>query len=100
MFKDIQPYGLSCEIKIQVQTNYVTQPVYSFTNHTGSLYSIIDTVLVVNGDIIFKYLSDKYDEMPGAYKNEARLQYTFTNQDKSMVITTVQGLRCLLQHKL
>lgn len=64
--------------------------LYSFTKHTGSLYSIIDTELVVNGDIIFKYLNDKYDEVPGAYKNEARLQYTFTNQDKSMVITTVR----------
>ena len=41
-------------------------------------------------DIIFKYHNDKYDEVPGAYKNEARLQYTFTNQDKSMVITTVR----------
>ena len=90
-------YALSGETSnsSSIQLRYTTGVndegvLYSFTKHTGSLYSIIDTELVVNGDIIFKYLNDKYDEVPGAYKNEARLQYTFTNQDKSMVITTVR----------
>ena len=93
----MQRYGLSGETSnsSSIQLRYTTGVndegvLYSFTKHTGSLYSIIDTELVVNGDIIFKYLNDKYDEVPGAYKNEARLQYTFTNQDKSMVITTVR----------
>ena len=81
----------SSSIQLRYSTGVNDEGVlYSFTKHTGSLYSIIDTELVVNGDIIFKYLNDKYDEVPGAYKNEARLQYTFTNQDKSMVITTVR----------
>ena len=93
----MQRYGLSGETSnsSSIQLRYTTGVndegvLYSFTKHTGSLYSIIDTELVVNGDIIFKYLNDKYDEVPGAYKNEARLQYTFTNPDKSMVITTVR----------
>lgn len=64
--------------------------LYSFAKNTGILYSVIDTELVVNSEIIFKYLNEKYDEVLGAYKNDARLQYTFTNYDKSVVITTVR----------
>lgn len=90
-------YGLSGEssntssIQLRYSTGMNDEGVlYSFVKNTGTLYSVIDTELIVNSEIIFKYLNDKYEEVPGAYKNEARLQYTFTNQDKSIVITSIR----------
>ena len=61
---------------------------YSFTKSEGALYSVIDTELCVNKNIILKYLNDHYSPVPGAGNDEQNIQYLFTTADKSTVITT------------
>ena len=53
----------------------------------GSLYSVIDTERSVNRGLVIDYLKKHYTLVSA---DEASLQYCFTNQDKSMVITTMK----------
>ena len=61
--------------------------LYSFSRLDGSLYSVIDTERSVNRGLVIDYLK-KYYTLVSA--DAASLQYCFTNQDKSMVITTMK----------
>ena len=61
--------------------------LYSFSNVTGQLYSIIDTELASNSTVIINFLRDHYDLVSS---DKASLQYCFATPDKSMVITTVK----------
>ena len=80
--------GMS-SIQLTYATGYLTEGViYSFSGTPGSLYSVIDTELMVNKDIIFKYLNDHYTVVPGSASNETLLMYNFTNSDRTIIITT------------
>lgn len=57
--------------------------LYSFSRLDGSLYSVIDT----DRGLVIDYLKKHYTLVSA---DEASLQYCFTNQDKSMVITTMK----------
>ena len=82
--------GMS-SIQLTYATGYLTEGViYSFSGTPGSLYSVIDTELMVNKDIIFKYLYEHYTLIPGSTSNESMLQYRFTNSDRSIVISTMK----------
>ena len=75
-----------------VQLAYSTSDInvgvlYSFSTVSGSLYSIIDTELTINSHVVIDYLQKHYSLVSS---NKASLQYCFTTQDKSMVITTVK----------
>ena len=75
-----------------VQLAYSTRDInvgvlYSFSTVSGSLYSVIDTELTINSPVVIDYLLKHYSLVSS---NEASLQYCFTTQDKSMVITTVK----------
>mgnify|MGYP006991660325 FL=1 len=75
-----------------VQLAYSTSDInvgvlYSFSTVSGSLYSVIDTELTINSPVVIDYLQKHYSLVSS---NEASLQYCFTTQDKSMVITTVK----------
>ena len=75
-----------------VQLAYSTSDInvgvlYSFSTVSGSLYSVIDTELTINSPVVIDYLLKHYSLVSS---NEASLQYCFTTQDKSMVITTVK----------
>ena len=61
--------------------------LYSFSNVTGQLYSVIDTELANNSTVIINFLRDHYDLVSS---DKASLQYCFASPDKSMVITTVK----------
>ena len=61
--------------------------LYSFSTVSGTLYSVIDTELTVNSPVVIDYLLKHYSLVSS---NKASLQYCFTTQDKSMVITTVK----------
>lgn len=61
--------------------------LYSFSNITGQLYSVIDTELTINSKVIINFLRDHYDLVSS---DKASLQYCFATPDKSMVITTVK----------
>lgn len=61
--------------------------LYSFSNITGQLYSVIDTEQTINSKAIINFLRYHYD-LVSSYK--ASLQYCFATLDKSMVITTVK----------
>ena len=61
--------------------------LYSFSNVTGQLYSVIDTELASNSTVIINFLRDHYDLVSS---DKASLQYCFASPDKSMVITTVK----------
>lgn len=80
--------GMS-SIQLTYATGYLTEGViYSFSGTPGSLYSVIDTELMVNKDIIFKYLNDHNTVVPGSASNETLLMYNFTNSDRTIIITT------------
>lgn len=61
--------------------------LYSFSNITGQLYSVVDTELAANSTVIINFLQDHYDVVSS---DKASLQYCFATSDKSMVITTVK----------
>lgn len=61
--------------------------LYSFSNVTGQLYSVIDSELTVNSPVIIGYLQDHYHEVSS---DKSSLQYCFATPDKAMVITTVR----------
>ena len=61
--------------------------LYSFSRLDGSLYSVIDTEQSVNRGLVIDYLKKHYTLVSA---DEASLQYCFTNQEKSMVITTMK----------
>lgn len=61
--------------------------LYSFSRLDGSLYSVIDTERSVNRGLVIDYLKKHYTLVSA---DEASLQYCFTNQNKSMVITTMK----------
>ena len=61
--------------------------LYSFSNVTGQLYSIIDTELASNSTVIINFLRDHYDLVSS---DKASLQYCFATADQSMVITPVK----------
>lgn len=62
--------------------------LYSFYASNGALYSVIDTELIVNSRLVIDYLKEHYSLIVPA--NEATLEYSFTNSDRSMVITTAK----------
>ena len=75
-----------------VQLAYSTRDInvgvlYSFSTVSGTLYSVIDTELTVNSPVVIDCLLKHYSLVSS---NKASLQYCFTTQDKSMVITTVK----------
>ena len=61
--------------------------LYSFSNVSGQLYSVIDTEQTINSKVIINFLRDHYDLVSS---DKASLQYCFATPDKSMVITTVK----------
>ena len=61
--------------------------LYSFSNVTGQLYSVIDTEQTINSKVIINFLRDHYDLVSS---DKVSLQYCFATPDKSMVITTVK----------
>ena len=75
-----------------IQLTYMTGQgsegvLYSFSRLDGSLYSVIDTERSVNRGLVIDYLKKHYTLVSA---DEASLQYCFTNQEKSMVITTMK----------
>lgn len=75
-----------------IQLTYMTGQgsegvLYSFSRLDGSLYSVINTERSVNRGLVIDYLKKHYTFVSA---DEASLQYCFTNQDKSMVITTMK----------
>ena len=75
-----------------IQLTYMTGQgsegiLYSFSRLDGSLYSVIDTERSVSRGLVIDYLEKHYTLVSA---DEASLQYCFTNQDKSMVITTMK----------
>ena len=88
-------YGLASETTISssIQLTYTTGKgnegiLYSFYASNGALYSVIDTELIVNSRLVIDYLKEHYSLIVPA--NEATLEYSFTNSDRSMVITTAK----------
>ena len=61
--------------------------LYSFSCIDGSLYSVIDTERSATRGLVIDYLKKHYTLVSA---DEASLQYCFTNQNKSMVITTMR----------
>lgn len=61
--------------------------MYSFLRNDSTLYSVIDTELISNSRLIIDYLKKHYILVSA--NNEASLQYCFTTEDKSIVITTM-----------
>lgn len=61
--------------------------LYSFSKVSGNLYSVIDTELTVNSPVIIEHLQKHYSLVSS---DKASLQYCFTTQDRSIVITTVK----------
>ena len=88
-------YGLASETTISssIQLTYTTGKgnegiLYSFYASNGALYSVIDTELIANSRLVIDYLKEHYSLIVPA--NEATLEYSFTNSDRSMVITTAK----------
>ena len=89
-------YGLVSETTISstIQLTYKTVNVnegilYSFYASNGELYSVIDTELIANSRLVIDYLKEHYFPLI-VPANEATLEYSFTNSDRSMVITTAK----------
>ena len=61
--------------------------LYSFLQSDSTLYSVIDTELISNSRLIIDYLKKHYILVSA--NNEESLQYCFTTEDKSIVITTM-----------
>ena len=61
--------------------------IYSFSNLDGPLYSVIDTELTSNGQIVIDYLNQHYIQVSS---DDANNGYCFTTEDKQMVITTMK----------
>lgn len=62
--------------------------LYSFLQSDSTLYSVIDTERISNSRLIIDYLKQHYILVSA--NDEASLQYCFTTEDKSMVITTIK----------
>lgn len=62
--------------------------IYSFSNLDGALYSVIDTELTSNGQIVIDYLNQHYIQVLSS--DDANNGYCFTTEDKQMVITTMK----------
>ncbi len=76
-----------------IQLSYITGNanegvVYTFTKSDEGLYSVIDTEMMVNSQLIIEYLQKHYTKLPAS--NESTLQYCFTNPDKSIVVNTMK----------
>ena len=94
MASSMKSYRLVAETSTaeNIQLSYSTSNpnigvLYSFSNVTGQLYSVIDTELASNSTVIINFLRDHYDLVSS---DKASLQYCFASPDKSMVITTVK----------
>ena len=61
--------------------------IYSFSNLDGALYSVIDTELTSNGQIVIDYLNQHYIQVSS---DDANNGCCFTTEDKQMVITTMK----------
>ena len=62
--------------------------LYSFLQSDSTLYSVIDTELISNSRLIIDYLKKHYILVSA--NDVASLQYYFTTEDKTMVITTMK----------
>ena len=71
----------------QRNVNPTTRVIIQNGNPDVSLYSVIDTEQSVNRGLVIDYLKKHYTLVSA---DEASLQYCFTNQNKSMVITTMK----------
>lgn len=93
MAQSMKRYGQVAETSVDnIQLTFMTGQgsegvLYSFSRLDGSLYSVIDTERSVNRGLVIDYLKKHYTLVSA---DEASLQYCFTNQDKSMVITTMK----------
>lgn len=94
MASSMKSYRLLSETSTvqNVQLAYTTSNpnvgvLYSFSNVTGQLYSVIDTELTINSTVIINFLLDHY---PLVSSDKASLQYCFATPDKSMVINTIK----------
>ena len=75
-----------------IQLTYMTGQgseggLYSFSRVVGPLCSVINTEQSVNRGLVIDYLKKHYTVVSA---DEASLQYCFTTQDKSMMITTMK----------
>jgi len=62
--------------------------LYSFDKNTELLYSVVDTELLANSSVVIGFLNANYSRIPLADDAEQQFLYTYTNCDKSVVITT------------
>lgn len=60
--------------------------IYSFSRLDSLLYSVIDTELIINKEVVLEYLNDHYSMVSGS-SNTSLIQYVFTNEDKSLAIS-------------
>lgn len=95
MGKTMNRYRLKSEnntadiIQLAYSTGYGNEGVlYSFSRTDNTLYSVIDTELTVNSSLIMDYLHKHYTLI--GVTSEESLQYCFTTEDRSMVITTMK----------
>lgn len=95
MGKTMSRYRLKSEnntadiIQLAYSTGYGNEGVlYSFSRTDNTLYSVINTELTVNSSLIIDYLHKHYTLID--VTSEASLQYCFTTEDRSMVITTMK----------
>ncbi len=61
--------------------------LYSFSPQGGALYSIIDTEHATNSGLVIDYMKKHYKLV---IADEANSQYSFTSQDKAVVINVVR----------
>lgn len=61
--------------------------IYSFSRLDSLLYSVIDTELIINKEVVLEYLNDHYSMVSGS-SNTSLIQYVFTNEDISLAIST------------
>lgn len=62
--------------------------VYSFSNLDGALYSVIDTELAANSQVVIAYLKQHYIQVFSV--DDANIEYCFTTADKHLVITVMK----------
>ncbi len=63
--------------------------IYSFSTRDSLLYSVIDTELIRNNAVVLKFLNDHYTLVEES-SNPSLYQFVFTNEDRSLAITTSQ----------
>ena len=95
MGKNMSRYSLKTEnntadiIQLAYSTGNGNEGIlYSFSRTDNTLYSVIDTELTYNSSLIMDYLHKHYTLI--GITSEASLQYCFTTEDRSMVITTMK----------